>query len=104
MRWFDDLYNRKVRFTDERFEHIENDHPEMSGQIDKIKETLTRPEMIIRSRTDSEVELFYRHYLSTPVTEKYMCVAVKIRGDDSFIITAYFTDTVKKGDILWGKK
>ncbi len=90
--------------TDERKEHIEIDHPEMGGQIVKIKDTLLNPDIIIRSRTDLEVKLFYRHYDITPVTEKYLCVAVKISIDDLFIITAYFTDTIKRGDILWKKK
>ena len=104
MRWFDDLNKRKIRLTDERLEHIEFDHPEMSGQIDKIKETLAEPDSIVRSKTDSEVELFYRSYLNTPVDDKYMCIIVKVRADDVFIITAYFTDTIKKGDILWKRK
>ena len=35
----------------------------------------------------------------TPVTEKYLCVVVKV-----FIITAYFTDKIKRGEILWKRK
>ncbi len=76
----------------------------MSGQIDKIRETLSDPEQIVRSITDPDVELFHRHYDTTPVTEKYLCVVVKILIDDLFIITAYFTDTIKRGEMLWKKK
>lgn len=104
MQWFKDVKNRLIRLTDERKEHIETDHPEMAGQIEKIKDTLSRPDIIIRSRTYSKVELFHRHYDNTPVTEKYLCVVVKISIDDLFIVTAYFTDTIKRGDILWKKK
>ena len=104
MRWFTDLNNRKVRLTDERLEHFENDHPEMSGQIDKVAETLSQPEVIVRSGTDSEVELFYRHYMVTPVGEKYMCVVLKVKDADVFILSAYFTDTIKKGDSLWERQ
>jgi hypothetical protein len=104
MEWFDDRYKRKIRLTDERLAHIESDHPEMSGQINKIGATLTEPDIIIRSRTDPEVELFYRYYEVTPVGEKYMCVVTRVRGDASFIITAYFTDAIKRGDVLWEKK
>jgi len=104
MKWFEDLFNRNIRLTDERLEHIELDHPEMSGQIDKIAETLQNPEIVIRSRSDSEVELFYRYYSETPVGDKYMCVIVKGRGEDLFIITAYFTDTMKRGETLWQKR
>lgn len=104
MRWLKDLNDRTVRLSEERLEHFENDHPEMTGQVDKVEETLSQPEIVVRSRTDSEAELFYRHYLMTPVGEKYMCVVVKVRFDDVFILTAYFTDSIKKGDVLWEKQ
>ena len=41
----------------------------MFGQIEKIQDTLSNPDIIVRSRTDSDVDLFYRHYDVTPVTE-----------------------------------
>ncbi len=104
MKWFKDIHNRQIRLTFERQEHIEVDHPEMSRQIDKIQNTLGCPDMIVKSRTDYDVELFYRHYSTTPVTEKYLCVVVKILAGSLFIITAYFTDAIKKGIILWEKK
>jgi len=104
MKWFRDIHNRQIQLTDERQEHIEVDHSEMSGQIDRIRETLLNPDVIVRSRTDSEVELFYRHYDATPVMEKYLCVVVKVLTDDIFIITAYFTDKIKRGETLWKRK
>ncbi len=104
MKWFADYFGRKVRLTEERLEHIERDHPEMSSQTERIEETLLKPECILKSQTDSESQLFYRHYLKTPVTEKYLCVIVKGRGDDCFILTAYFTDTIKRGETLWTRR
>jgi len=76
----------------------------MSGQIGRIQDTLASPGMVVRSRTDPDVELFYRHYDTTPVTEKYLCVVVKVLVDDAFIITTYFTDTIKRGEVLWIQK
>jgi len=76
----------------------------MAGQIEKIKQTLLEPEQIVRSRIDPEVELFYRYYDNTPVSEKYLCVVLKTLIDRRFIITAYFTDTVKEGQVLWEKR
>ena len=35
----------------------------------------------------------------TEIHHKLMCIAVKVLPDDLFLITAYFTDTVKKGEI-----
>jgi len=76
----------------------------MQGQLAKIVETMIDPDKIIRSSTDSQVDLFYRHYLSTPVTTKFLCVVLKVLSEDNFVITAYFTNTVKKGDVIWEKK
>jgi len=104
MQWFEDVYKRRIRLADERQEHIEFDHPEMSNQIDKAQETVSNPDIIVRSRTDPEVELFYRHYSITPVTDKYLCVVVKLITEDLFIITAFFTDSTKRGEVLWEKK
>jgi len=104
MKRFRDIHNRQIRLTDERQEHIETDHPEMFGQVNKIQEVLSDPDIIVRSKTDPDVELFYRHYDITPVTEKYLCVVVKILVKDVFIITAYFTDTIKRGEVLWERK
>ncbi|MHC1571505.1 MAG: hypothetical protein ACXQTM_06820 [Methanosarcinales archaeon] len=98
----------KVVFSHKSYKQIksfiETDHPEISGQLDKIEETLSKPDIIVRSRTDPDIELFYRHYNITPVTEKYLCVIVKILVGDMFIITAYFTDTIKRGDVLWERR
>ncbi|MGA2223023.1 MAG: hypothetical protein ABSH41_01100 [Syntrophobacteraceae bacterium] len=104
MEWFRDYINRTIRVTSERWEHIETEHPEMSGDLEKVLETLLAPDKVVRSRTDAQVELFYRQYETTRVGHKLMCIAVKVLTNDLFMITAYFTDTVKKGETLWEKK
>ena len=104
MRRFRDIHDRRIRLTSEREEHIKDSHPEMSGQIGKIQDVLVDPDVIVRSRTDPSVELFYRHYEATPVTEKHLCIVVKVLDDDLFIITAFFTDTVKRGETLWKRR
>jgi hypothetical protein len=60
MMHFQDNRNRAIRLTDERRHHLESDHPEMTGQISRIAETLADPNRIVRSRTDATVELFYK--------------------------------------------
>jgi hypothetical protein len=104
MLHFQDLRNRAIRLTDERLHHLETDHPEMAGQTPRIAEALANPDRIVRSRTDVTVELFYKWYPSSPVTAKFLCVVVKTLPDDQFIITAYYTDAVKRGEVLWEKQ
>jgi hypothetical protein len=53
-----DHRGRGIRLTDERFDHMQTHHPEMSGQLDRISETLSVPDMIVRSKIDASVELF----------------------------------------------
>src|SRR5215831_10168456 len=91
-----DIRNRSIRLTAERRQHLETAHPEMADQIARVAETLASPDTIVRSRTDEMVELFYKHYPSTPVTDKFLCTVVKTLPDNHFIIIAYYTDTMKR--------
>jgi len=75
----------------------------MEGQLDKLEEALQEPDVIVRSRRDPEVHLYHRHYATTPVTEKYLLVAVRITVQDALVVTAFFTDTIKKGEVVWEK-
>ena len=104
MQLFTDIHGRSIRLTDERSTHLYTAHPEMCDQLLRIMATLAQPDQIVRSRTDSTVELFYKHYPSTPVTSKFLCTVVKVLPEDYFVITAYYTDTIKRGDVLWTKK
>lgn len=52
MLWLKDLHGRQIRLTDERQAHMEVDHPELSGQIDKIQDTLLNPDLLVRSKAD----------------------------------------------------
>jgi hypothetical protein len=45
--------------------------------------------------------LFYRHYKATPISEKFIVVVVKVRDEEGTILTAYFTDKVKRGELVW---
>lgn len=97
-----DRFGRAVRLTQERVEHILR-HPELQGQIDKLEAVLREPDVIVKSLRDPDVHLYHKHYSESPVTEKYLLVAVKVKEPDAFIITAFFTDTVKVGERIWEK-
>lgn len=103
MKYYKDCFHNKISLNDERDSHIQYSHPEMIGQMLKIKQTLLQPDCVIISKTDEKVNLYYKHYVKTPVTSKYLCVVVKLLKD-MFIITSYFTDTIKRGKKIWQKK
>ena len=73
----------------------------MASLKDAIGETLARPQRVVASLSDPQARLHYRCYVGTRVGDKYLCVVVKVVGDDAFVLTAYLTDTVKKGHQLW---
>ena len=104
MHTFSDKRGRQIRLSEEREEHLKSQHPELKNQLNRIALTLLEPDRIIRSITDDDVELHYKLFETTPVTRKHLCIVVKTTHTDSFIITVYFTDSVKKGEVLWEKK
>lgn len=95
-----DYRNLSLRLTDERKKHI-LEHPEMLSMFDTIEQTLIHPEKVIQSLSDPTVQLYYRFYRNTVVGDKHLCVIVKRNQEDAFILTAYLTDTIKKGFIQW---
>jgi hypothetical protein len=95
-----DFQGLRVRLTDERLEHI-LEHPEMTGSERAIEETVRSPERVLESLFDSSVRLYYRFYRGTAVGDKHLCVVVKTVEGDAFILTAYLTDSVKRGWRLW---
>ncbi len=97
---FTDYLGRKIRLTPERRKHI-LEHPEMLEWVEKIPEVLSRPERVVRSHFDPESELFYVWKTRTRVGPKYLCVVVVVKPDDAFVLTAYLTNAVKRGEILW---
>ncbi|MBI5529350.1 MAG: hypothetical protein HY897_23745 [Deltaproteobacteria bacterium] len=67
----------------------------------QIGETLERPAIVRRSKSDAAVRLFYAFREKTLVGGKWLCVVVKYREDDAFVVTAYLTDRPKEGEELW---
>jgi hypothetical protein len=95
-----DFQGLEVRLTDERLEHI-LEHPEMRGSEAAIGVTLAYPEWVTESLFDSQIRLYYRFYRDTVVGAKHLCVVVKIGEEDAFILTAYLTDSIKRGWRIW---
>ena len=98
-----DYEGRIIRLTDERLQHIQ-EHPEMKPIGHAIEETLAHPERVVQSLSDPGTHLYYRFYIGTRVGDKYLCVVVKVKQQNAFVLTAYLTDVIKKGDVIWQKK
>src|SRR5438552_17558341 len=103
MKTFHDLDGLAIRLTDERRRHI-FEHPEMTEMEASIEETLRDPESVVQSLSDAAVRLYYRFYFRTVVGGKFLCVVVKMGEAGAFVLTAYLTDRIKKGDRLWSNR
>ncbi len=103
MKFFKDYQGTEIRLTDERQAHI-LEHPEMAGMEEAINETLLKPECVVQSNNDEDSHLYYRYYAQTLVGGKFLCVVVKVQMLDAFVLTAYLTDKIKKGKVIWNEK
>jgi hypothetical protein len=76
----------------------------MSGNLDKILETLADPSRVIEGEQGESLAL--RDYESTNITRK-TAVVVYRDEPDGFLITAFFTSKPakieKKGKLLWSR-
>jgi hypothetical protein len=95
-----DYMGRTIRLNEERYSHI-LEHPEMLDQLGQITETLFAPDFVVSTSADPSVYVYHRYYLQTPVTRKYMLVAVKITPNDAFVLTVFFSSRRKKGTTVW---
>ena len=85
----------------ERLSHIHVAHEYMMGLEWIIQQTLEEPEAVRRSTSDPvRVRLYYRRFGGPVIRGRYICVVVKLQGDDAFVLTAYIADNVKRGDLV----
>ena len=87
-----------VRVTDSYWKLIvTGKHAVMSGQEEWVKEVLENPDEIRRSRSDSDVYLFYKLEKS----KRWICAIARRLNGDGFLITTYPTDAIKEGERIW---
>ena len=89
-----DKSGRNIYLTDERWKHINKDHPEVAPYLEEIKETLKNPIKITAYEFDENVKYYYK-YFKEREKAKYLLVIVKYLNNYGFIITAYFVRYIK---------
>ncbi|MEX0785096.1 MAG: DUF2283 domain-containing protein [Dehalococcoidia bacterium] len=71
--------------TDERLQHV-LEHPEMTSEEERIRETLATPDTVTQSRSDPEISLYDRFYDTSRAGPKHLCTVVKWHEDDAFLV------------------
>ena len=85
-----DKSRRKIHLSRERWLHILM-HPEMSNQIESIKNTLEKPDVIIQFEYDLDVRFYYKYYKER---KEYLFISVKYLNGKGFVLTAYFVPRI----------
>lgn len=94
-----DFRGNQIELTNERWQHIITEHPEVRGLKNRLSQILSAPDSVKRSKRDKDVLLYYRYYPDI-LGSKYLLAVVKIHKR-SFLLTCYVTDRMKEGDIIW---
>ncbi len=90
--------NVQVRTTEDYWKYlIIKKHNVLQNKEDVVKETLENPDEIRKSSIDENVFLYYKR------KDKLYCVVARHIETEGFLITAYPTDKVKEGKVIWTK-
>ncbi len=73
-------------------------HPTLYKKEKEVKETLINPDEIRVSKRAKDIFLFYKK-----LGRSFLCVVVRIFKKRGFIVTAYWTNKIKEGEIRWKK-
>lgn len=90
-----DKTGRKIRLTQKQWSHINKKHPAVANHLDKIKETLERPDTITESDSKEKIYLYYRYHKFLKSPYNYILVVVKYLNGNGFVISAYFERGIK---------
>jgi hypothetical protein len=81
-----------IRLTDERWDHIVDEHGELAGQRDSVLETVQNPQRVLTGQGGEMLAV--REVLPG----KYLVVVYRESTDDGFIITAFLTRRIRQLD------
>ena len=89
-----DKSGRKIHLSNERWAHINQEHPEVAPYLEDIKDTLTNPLRIVPYEEDDDNVRYYYKYFKQRQSQ-YLLVIVKYLNNHGFVITAYFVKNIK---------
>lgn len=96
--------NVPIRLTDERWQHIITNHPEIKeGDFSQFMKVIKNPDLILKGSRGEllAIKKLYRKNLWIVVPYK------EITKKDGFVLTAYFTSDLTwlfKKEIIWSKQ
>ena len=97
------ISGKEIRLTLKQWFHIVESHNYMAGNVEKILETVNKPDLIVKGYKEEFIAL--KFYSETNISSKW-CVVVYKENESGFIITSFFTskpDTIEKRGVIWKK-
>lgn len=88
-----------VRTSEKYWQKLLIKHPDIAELESEVTQALTNPDEIRQSSRDSNIVLFY---FTLKAKRWVVAVARRLNGD-GFLITAYQTDAIKEGELIWRK-
>ena len=88
-----DWCGNQIELTNECWQHIVTEHPEIRGFRKRLSQILSEPDLVKRSKRDKDVLLYYRWY-SDIFGGKYLLAVAKVYRRP-FLLTYYVTDRIK---------
>jgi len=90
--------NVEIRSTRRYWKYlVDKKHRVMQGKENIVLQALSSPDEIRKSKIDESIFLYYKQF------DRLYCVVAKHTGQKGYLITAYPTDKVKEGEVIWTK-
>ena len=91
-----------VEITDERYGHVLENHGDFALDYwERARETIRDPDLVVRRHQDEGAVMIYRWYDDI---DKNVMVAVRTDpGGRNWLVTAYMTRDIARGELLWVK-
>ena len=99
MDWVVSKHGVPIRLTDERWQHIIDQHPDMDEYRDEVLGTVEDPEWILRSYGGALIamrSMGRRGYLSVIYRE--------LGPHNGFVITAFFASRIDRSKVIWPRR
>ncbi|MDI6731751.1 MAG: hypothetical protein QME05_04140 [Candidatus Margulisbacteria bacterium] len=101
IRNFKSVLGEIVLLPDERWEHIQQRHPEANKYSNYIREVLASPDLVKISKKDINVHLYYKFYPDIHGGKYLLIITSSLKKK---VVTMFITDRIKVGEVLWQKK
>lgn len=88
-----DKTGRKIRLTKKQWSHITKKHSDLSGKEEQIKRILKKPDLVLLHKFDENMGNYYKYNKKEKV---YLLIVVKYLNGEGFIVTAFYTQQIKK--------